>query len=221
MEREQERTRTIFEETINIPVGQTFLSGDLMIPEKAKGIILFSHGSGSSRFSNRNKLVANELHKHKFATLVFDLLTVYENRVVNNRFDTDLLTERLIGITNWVSDFYETRELPLGYFGASTGAASALKAAAVFGDRIKAVVSRGGRPDLVLRDLPEVIAPVRLIVGSLDQPVIGMNEVAINALEQSVDKDLVLVPGASHLFEEPGKLMEVASLTVAWFERFI
>lgn len=221
MEGAQEKITTMFAETISVPIGQTFLSGDLMIPEKPRGIIIFSHGSGSSRFSNRNKLVASELHKRKFATLVFDLLTISENRIVHNRFDTDLLTERLIAVTNWIQEFNETKDLPLGYFGASTGAASALKAAAVAGERIKAVVSRGGRPDLVLRDLPEVVAPVRLIVGSLDQPVIGMNEIAINSLKRSADRELVLVPGASHLFEEPGKLMEVASLTIAWFEKFM
>ncbi len=214
----EEKTTTIFAETINVPVGQTFLAGDLLIPDKPRGIIVFSHGSGSSRFSNRNKLVANELHKRNFATLVFDSLTTAESRVVNNRFDIDLLSERLIEVTNWVSDFYETRALPVGYFGASTGAASALKSAAIFGEKVKAVVSRGGRPDLVLRELPEVLAPTRLIVGSLDKPVIGMNEVAINALRRAKAKDLVLVPGASHLFEEPGKLMEVASLTISWFE---
>lgn len=206
---------------VKISVDGNLLIGELIVPEKANGIVLFSHGSGSSRHSPRNKEVAGFLRKNGFATLLIDLLSESEDEIINNRFDIELLTERLIQTTKWIEDFPETKDLNIGYFGASTGAASALSAAAVMGDRIRAVVSRGGRPDLALRTLPEVNSAVRLIVGSLDLPVIGMNEVALKALNNVLDKDLIIVPGATHLFEEPGKLKEVSELATSWFKKFL
>lgn len=208
-------------EVVEIPVGDIFLSGDLVLPEKPKGIVIFSHGSGSSRKSPRNKQVATHLREKGFGTLLFDLLTVTEDEVYNNRFDIELLTERLVEVTKWVKELPDTKKLPVGYFGASTGAASALMAAAVLGTKIKAVVSRGGRPDLAMRNLQEVKSAVRLIVGALDQPVIGMNEVSFNALASAKDKDLVIIPGATHLFEEPGKLEEVAEVAASWMEKYL
>lgn len=211
-----------FNSVVEIPVTEEiYLTGNLVIPENATGIVIFSHGSGSSRLSPRNKHVATKLQNNKLGTLLFDLLTATEDQEYSTRFDIDLLTDRLVETTNWLLAQPESKNLSVGYFGASTGAASALKAAGRIGKEVKAVVSRGGRPDLALRELPEVTAAVRLIVGSLDQPVIGMNEVAYNALENTVDKDLNIVPGASHLFEEPGKLDEVAELAIQWFEKYL
>jgi putative phosphoribosyl transferase len=208
-------------ELIGISVGEKTLIGELRIPSNPKAIVLFSHGSGSSRHSPRNKEVANFMRQNGFATLLIDLLSVSEDVVYSNRFDIDLLTDRLIHVTKWIEDFHETRDLSIGYFGASTGAASALSAAAILGDKIRAVVSRGGRPDLALRVLPEVQAAVQFIVGSLDKPVIGMNEVSFNALDKVKNKELILVSGASHLFEEPGKLKEVSELATSWFSKFL
>jgi len=208
-------------ELVKISVNENLLIGELRIPEQAKGIVLFSHGSGSSRHSPRNKEVAKVLRQNSFATLLIDLLSEKEDAIYNNRFDIELLTDRLIHVIRWIDNFEETKELKIGLFGASTGAASALSAAVVLGDKIRAVVSRGGRPDLALRVLPEVSSAVCLLVGSLDQPVIGMNEVSLNALNNAIDKELVIVSGASHLFEEPGKLQEVSELATSWFRKFL
>lgn len=163
-------------------------------------------------------MVAELMHKQNIGTLLFDLLTEEEDQIYENRFNIDLLASRLIETTEWLSEDKETKSLPIGYFGASTGAASALKAAAYFGDVIKAVVSRGGRPDLVLTDLQLITAPTLLIVGSLDIPVIRMNTMAYDKFESI--KEMKIVTGATHLFEEPGKLIVVADLAISWFKKY-
>ena len=202
-----------------VQAGQVPLEGTLAFPEKAEGIVVFAHGSGSSRFSSRNRFVAEFLNQGGLATLLFDLLTAEEHRVDEwtreLRFDIDLLTKRLIGAVDWLEARDEVADLPVGLFGASTGAAAALRAAAERPDRVAAVVSRGGRPDLAMPTLPQVRAPTLLIVGGDDEPVIGMNQKAAARLacEHRVD----IVPGATHLFEEPGKLEEVARLAREWF----
>ena len=179
------------------------------------GMVIFSHGSGSSRFSPRNRFVADILNQHHIATLLADLLTPEEDAVYANRFNIDLLTERLIAITRWISqrDFGQT--IPVGYFGASTGAASALKAAVQCSNIISAVVLRGGRPDLAADSLNDVKTPTLLIVGSLDEEVLSLNRQALENL--SCEKKLTIIEGATHLFEEPGKVEEVARLATDWF----
>lgn len=204
---------------IDIPLTSVTLKGDLVIPENATGVVVFSHGSGSSRFSIRNRMVAELIQKQNIGTLLFDLLTEEEDQIYENRFNIDLLVSRLIETTEWLTGYDEVKGLPIGYFGASTGAASALRAAAYFGNTIKAVVSRGGRPDLALSALRQVTAPTLLIVGGMDVPVIGMNKMAYDEL-RSV-KEMKIVPGATHLFEEPGKLLEVANLAIAWYKRHL
>lgn len=203
---------------MDIRLSSVSLKGDLIVPENAIGIVVFSHGSGSSRFSTRNKMVAELMQEQYIGTLLFDLLTEEEDRIYENRFNIDLLTSQLIETTEWLWENKETKNLPVGYFGASTGAASALKAAAFLGEMIKAVVSRGGRPDLVITELSLVTAPTLLIVGSLDVPVIGMNKMAYDKLESV--KEIKIVPGATHLFEETGKLQEVADLAITWYKRY-
>jgi dienelactone hydrolase len=195
------------------------LEGELAIPAHAAGLVLFAHGSGSSRHSPRNQYVARVLQRVRMATLLMDLLTSKEealdSRTAELRFNIELLAQRLIGATEWLAQNSGTRELPLGYFGASTGAAAALVAAAGR-QQIKAVVSRGGRPDLAGQALKSVKAPTLLIVGGDDVPVIELNREALAELE--CEKRLEIVPGATHLFEEPGKLEEVAQLARTWFE---
>lgn len=204
---------------VKIRIGAEELMGNLHIPANATGIVIFSHGSGSSRHSSRNRYVASVLEDEGFGTLLFDLLTEEEDRIYENRFDIPLLIQRLVHVTQWLQSQEELQHMPMGYFGASTGAASALGAAAELGGAIKAVVSRGGRPDLALPVLPRVKAATLLIVGSLDHPVIGMNEEAYDAL--NTERTLTIVPGASHLFEEPGKLEEVAHLAMEWFRHHL
>ncbi|MFV5692272.1 dienelactone hydrolase family protein [Flavobacterium sp. LT1R49] len=204
---------------LEIPLSSVTLKGDLVIPENAIGIIVFSHGSGSSRFSSRNRMVAELIQQQKIGTFLFDLLTEDEDRIYENRFNIDLLANRLIETTLWLMGYKGAKNLPIGYFGASTGAASALKAAAHFGKRIKAVVSRGGRPDLAITELPLVTAPTLLIVGGEDIPVIGMNKMAYDEL-QSI-KEMKIIPGATHLFEESEKLQEVADLAIVWYKRHL
>ena len=204
---------------IDIPLSSVILKGDLVIPENPIGIVIFSHGSGSSRFSSRNRMVAELIQKHNIATFLFDLLTEKEDQIYENRFNIDLLTSRLIETTEWLMEDKNTKGLPIGFFGASTGAASALRAAAYFGETVKAVVSRGGRPDMAITELPMVTAPTLLIVGGLDVPVIGMNKMAFDELESV--KEMKIIPGATHLFEEPGKLLEVADLAIAWYKRYL
>ena len=219
-----DKARKLTDETpVRIKADRLILEGSLSIPKNAKGIVLFAHGSGSSRFSPRNKFVAFELHKSNLATLLFDLLTHDEERIdvvtAQLRFDIRLLAERLILATDWITHQSNTAILKIGYFGASTGAAAALLAAAERADVVEAVVSRGGRPDLAGPALPKVKAPTLLIVGRNDPVVIDLNRKALKELK--VDKDLVIVPGASHLFEEPGTLEEVAHLATIWFQKYL
>lgn len=210
----------VMKRKINIPISdQVNLDGELAIPDGAKGLVIFSHGSGSSRFSPRNNMVAEYLRKNKFGTVLFDLLTEYEDEDYANRFDIQLLTTRLKRTTEWLMKQETTPSLPMGYFGASTGAASALKAAALLAEKIKAVVSRGGRPDLAIDELAKVTAPTLLIVGGLDFQVIEMNKRAYDELPGT--KELKIVNGATHLFEEPGKLEEVADLANQWYQKYL
>ena len=191
------------------------LPGRLAVPAKAGGMVLFAHGSGSSRLSRRNNYVASVLHEAGVATLLFDLLTEEEAEDRRNVFDIDLLATRLLLATYWIRELSTLPRLPLGYFGASTGAAAALKASVASPDPIAAVVSRGGRPDMAAEILDRVTAPTLLIVGGDDVGVIELNEAAYRALQ--CEKELKIVPGATHLFEEPGALEEVARLAREWF----
>jgi len=199
------------------------LEGNLSLPKGADGVVLFAHGSGSSRHSPRNRYVAALLNQAKLATLLVDLLTSDEEAIdmqtAHLRFDIGLLAERLVAVTDWLTQNPETRHLRVGYFGASTGAAAALVAAAERADVLGAVVSRGGRPDLAGPALPRVRAPTLLIVGGNDFQVIELNRAALAQLR--CEKQLVIVPGATHLFEEPGALDEVARLAREWFERHL
>ncbi|MFB2896440.1 dienelactone hydrolase family protein [Aerosakkonemataceae cyanobacterium BLCC-F50] len=206
-----------------IASGAFNLEGNLTQPETPRGIILFAHGSSSSRNSPRNQYVAEELNKAGFSTLLFDLLTPDEEASdredAKHRFNITFLAERLIGATQWVAQNLHIQNLKIGYFGASTGAAAALVAAAQFPDAVGAVVSRGGRPDLAQSSLANVQAPTLLIVGGKDSAIIEMNEQALAQL--SGEKKLEIVPGASHLFEEPGALEEVAKMSRQWFEQYL
>lgn len=208
-----------FHNTITVPLGGIELSGELVIPGGAESLILFSHGSGSSRFSPRNNFVAKELQKGNIGTFLFDLLTESEDITYSNRFDIDLLTARLIQVTKYITAHPEFSRLTLGYFGASTGAASALKAAAALPDLIHAVVSRGGRPDLALDKIGLVQAPTLLIVGGLDSEVIEMNKMAYTLMK--CPKKLEIIAGASHLFQEPNTLEQVAHLAKNWFSNYL
>jgi dienelactone hydrolase len=218
-------TREVGEESL-VRVGPepATLEGNLGVPEGARGVVLFAHGSGSGRHSPRNRFVARRLREAGLATLLIDLLTAEEEAVDRYtghlRFDIGLLADRLIRATDWLAEQPTTEGLSVGYFGASTGGGAALVAAARRPERVGAVVSRGGRPDLAGEALPAVRAPTLLIVGGDDEPVIGMNEQALAELGAPV-KQLVIVPGASHLFEEPGKLEEVARLAADWFTRHL
>jgi putative phosphoribosyl transferase len=207
------------ERLIHVPVDSIKLEGALGIPEGAQGIVLFAHGSGSSRHSPRNTFVARILREHTLGTLLIDLLTREEDSSYEKRFDIDLLTHRLIDTTNWLLQQAETKRLGIGFFGASTGAAAALQAAATMGSIIKAVVSRGGRPDLASSALSQVQSPTLLIVGSLDHGVIELNQQSYDQMKAK--KELVIVPGASHLFEEPGTLEQVAHHAAQWFEKYL
>ncbi len=206
-------------EEVKIKAGKVILNGTLVIPEGARGIVLFAHGSGSGRFSPRNNYVAEILQKQMLATLLLDLLTEDEEKIDiqtrEYRFNIPMLAERLVGITEWVKENPKTSGLHVGYFGASTGAAAALIAAANIPDVVEVVVSRGGRPDLAKESLLELKAATLLIVGGDDVMVIVMNEDAFREL--SCKKKLYIVPGATHLFEEPGKLEEVAKIAGEWF----
>jgi putative phosphoribosyl transferase len=212
------------ERLVGVPVGPVTLEGNLTLPEAAQGIVLFAHGSGSSRHSPRNRHVARLLNEGKLATLLVDLLTPDEEAIdlqtAHLRFDIGLLAQRLIGVTDWLAEQPETRDLRIGYFGASTGAGAALVAAAMRPQAVGAIVSRGGRPDLAGSEaLARVRAPTLLIVGGNDVPVIALNQAAYAQLR--CEKQLVIVPGATHLFEEPGALDEVARLARDWFKRHL
>ena len=211
------------EREVRVPIGSITLEGKLNVPEGARGLVLFAHGSGSVRHSPRNRYVAQELRRAGLATLLIDLLTPDEEeidlRTRHLRFDIGLLAERLVGATDWLVRNADTRDLNVGYFGASTGAGAALAAAAERPKEVGAVVSRGGRPDLARTALPRVAAPTLLIVGGNDEPVIGMNEEALACMR--AEKRLHIVPDASHLFEEPGALEEVSRLAAGWFARHL
>ncbi len=211
------------ENEIRIPFKGVVLNGNLNLPSGAKGVVLFAHGSGSGRFSPRNQYVAKEFNKVQIGTLLFDLLTGEEEEedavTAEYRFNIGLLAERLIAATEWLRKDPITRNCAYGYFGASTGAAAALIAAAKLPNYIVAVVSRGGRPDLAAEYLPQVVAPTLLLVGGLDEEVIELNKQAME--QMTSEKKLVIVPGATHLFEEPGTLEEVAKFSADWFIRYL
>jgi putative phosphoribosyl transferase len=202
---------------ISIPAGAATLEGMLELPATPIGVVLFAHGSGSSRFSPRNNQVAAELRDGGIATLLLDLLTPEEDTAYRNRFDIETLAARLHAAATWLGTEPLTAPLPLGLIGASTGAAAALRVAADSGTGIAAVVSRGGRPDLAGPALAHVIAPTLLIVGGEDGQVVDLNREAYEALV--CEKELAIVPGATHLFEEPGALAQVADLACRWFVR--
>lgn len=209
----------VTERIVRIRSGEAQLEGILSVPTSAQGIVLFAHGSGSGRFSPRNRFVARYLREAGLGTLLIDLLEEWESEDRSKVFDIDLLAERVISASIWLRSDTQTKNMALGYFGASTGAAAALEAAAKMPDLVKAIVSRGGRPDLAMQYLPEVRAPVLLIVGGNDWPVISMNQEAYERL--ACVRELVVIPGASHLFEEPGALEEVARLAREWFVRYL
>ncbi len=208
---------------VRIQVDRLTLAGSLVRPSEARGLVLFAHGSGSSRFSPRNRFVAGQLNQAGFATLLFDLLSADEEArdaiTRHLRFDIPLLSHRLLHATEQVRAWPETSALPLGYFGASTGAAAALIAAAERPELVAAVVSRGGRPDLAASHLKAVRAPTLLIVGGADREVLALNQAVLPALPPQ--SSLAIVPGATHLFEEPGALEEVARLAADWFARWL
>jgi putative phosphoribosyl transferase len=208
---------------VTVTSGAVTLRGLLGVPSDARGVVLFAHGSGSGRLSSRNNFVARSLQDARLGTLLIDLLTEDEERIDAGtghlRFDIAFLAKRLQAATTWLAQSPETRAFKIGYFGASTGAAAALVAAAEMPDHTHAVVSRGGRPDLAGQHLPKVKAPTLLIVGSRDVPVIPLNEDAFAQLR--CEKKLEIVPGASHLFEEPGTLEVVARLASSWFSKYL
>lgn len=204
-----------FHKTISIPIGDITVEGELFIPSGSKSLVIFSHGSGSSRFSSRNNFVAKELQKDNIGTFLFDLLTKEEDEYYPNRFNIELLTERLVAVTNFILEQPLYSMFKVGFFGASTGAASALMASVVLRKKINAVVSRGGRPDLAMNCIPDVIAPTLLIVGELDEEVLILNQHAYKILR--CEKRIETISGATHLFEEPGTLSEVATLAADWF----
>lgn len=214
---------SVREETVKIELDSVTLDGILAVPANAEAIIVFAHGSGSSRFSSRNLYVAESLQKDGMATLLFDLLTrreeEYDDRSGRLRFDISFLTMRLVAATVWLGSQEDIRELPVGYFGASTGAAAALSAAAIKPDVVRAVVSRGGRPDLAGPSLKDVKAPTLLIVGGNDTEVLLLNQQAFALLGHH--KEIRVVPGATHLFEEAGALERVAKLASEWFLRYL
>ena len=203
---------------VTVPFGNIQLKGQLIIPEEAKAVVIFSHGSGSSRFSPRNQMVADYLHHKQLGTLLFDLLTEEEDQEYNNRFNIGLLTGRLITATTWLEQREVMKDCRIGYFGASTGAASALRAASIL-PQVAAVVSRGGRPDLAMDALSNVKAPTLLIVGSLDHDVLRLNRQAYFQLQ--CEKEFKIVKGATHLFEESGTMRQVCEHASDWFEKYL
>jgi putative phosphoribosyl transferase len=211
---------SIEQRQVEIPAKEAVaLPGDLSVPTGATGLVIFAHGSGSSRLSVRNRFVAELLNARRFATLLLDLLTPEEETERENVFDIRLLANRLLAATRWANQVPEVGRLPVGYFGASTGAAAALCAAAELGDGIGAVVSRGGRPDLAEERIGDVTAPTLLIVGGNDWTVLELNDQAASLL--NCPHDLAVVPGATHLFEEPGALERVAELATEWMEKHL
>ena|SRR5579883_1064582 len=209
----------LVEKSVHISTDGLSLEGILSIPPEAKGIVVFAHGSGSSRLSPRNTFVAGQLQNNGIASLLIDLLSAQEDEEYATRFDINLLTSRLIGITQWLQKNADTKHLSLCLFGASTGAAAALQAAARLGKSVRAVVSRGGRPDLAADVLDKVQSPTLLIVGGDDYGVIELNQRAYAKIR--CEKKLEIVKGATHLFEEPGTLEEVALLAARWFKKYL
>jgi len=211
------------EREVRVSAGPVTLEGNLGIPDNTRGLVLFAHGSGSGRHSPRNRYVAGALREAGLATLLIDLLTPEEEevdlRTRRLRFDIGLLADRLADATDWLAQEPDTQDFRVGYFGASTGAGAALVAAAKRLEAVSAVVSRGGRPDLAGGELSRVVAPTLLIVGGEDEPVIGMNREAFAQIR--AEKKLEVVPGATHLFEEPGTLEEVARIAAGWFARYL
>ncbi|MFB6108442.1 MAG: dienelactone hydrolase family protein [Haloplanus sp.] len=205
--------------TVTVAVDGVELAGELAVPDGARGIVVFAHGSGSSKKSPRNAFVAAAMRRRGLGTLLFDLLTEAEDETYETRFDVDLLTDRLLGATAWLRDRAETRSLRVGYFGSSTGAAAALRAAARLGDDVSAVVSRGGRVDLASESAPAVTAPTLFVVGGADETVLAWNREVLERLTRP--KALEVVEGAGHLFEGPGELETVADLAGEWFERHL
>src|SRR5437763_2041752 len=214
---------SVWSQQVSLASGKVRLDGELSVPRGARGVVLFAHGSGSSRHSPRNQYVARVIREAGVGTLLFDLLTREEESVDiytrHLRFDIGLLAERLVAATNWLKRTSELERLRVGYFGSSTGGGAALVAAAEVGDQIGAVVSRGGRPDLAGAALPRVKAPTLLVGGGYDEPVIKLNQEAYAQLR--CEKELQIVPNASHLFEEPGTLEEVARLAAEWFQQHL
>jgi putative phosphoribosyl transferase len=214
---------TVEREAVRIDLGRVSVEGDLDVPARAAGLVIFAHGSGSSRFSRRNRSVAATLQQSGFATLLLDLLTRQEEaedeRSGRHRFDIPLLGARVVGATDWAQSRPDVAHLPLAFFGASTGAAAALIAAAMRPAVTRAVISRGGRPDLAEEALTHVAAPTLLVVGGDDEPVVEMNRAAMRRMRAPVT--LEIIPGATHLFEEPGTLEEVARLAAAWCSRYL
>ncbi len=212
-------TTNHLEQLVHIPIDSIKLEGSLALPKQSSGLVIFAHGSGSSRFSPRNNFVARVLREAGIGTLLMDLLTETEDSIYQTRFNIDLLTERLLLATKWLQEQSPTKDKVIGYFGASTGAAAALIAAATKGSEIGAVVSRGGRPDLAKKALARVQSPTLLIVGGNDDIVIELNRDAYARLKAK--KQLVIIPGATHLFEEPGTLEKVARLATEWFKQYL
>ena len=204
--------------TIRLKINSDCIEGDLSIPENPKGLIIFAHGSGSSRFSPRNSHVAQLLHKNDLATFLVDLLTKHEDQNYESRFNIDLLAERLITITNWLREDDDVKHLKMAYFGASTGAAATVKAAVKQKGGISAIVSRGGRVDMAVKELDELQTPILLIVGENDDFVVESNADALKKI--NCPKKLSIIPRATHLFEEPGSLEEVAREASKWFLQF-
>lgn len=216
---DSDKLSLIRDEDVTVQAGAALVSGHLSVPRQCRGTVIFVHGSGSSRHSPRNRYVAEELNKCGLATLLFDLLTTDEERDRTNVFDIALLASRLIAVTEWVTRQADLEQMPVGYFGASTGAGAALVAAADPRAHVAAVVSRGGRPDLAGRYLAQVVAPTMLIVGGDDEMVLALNREARTHL--GGESELAVVAGATHLFEEPGALEEVAALACAWFSHHL
>ena len=209
-----------FDKIVHIPADDVHIEGMLQLPENTRGIVIFAHGSGSSRHSPRNNYVARILHAGGMGTLLLDLLTPEEDMDYQVRFDIPLLTRRLLAATHWLQAEQQIQQLPMGYFGASTGAAAALQAAAALGNKIRAVVSRGGRPDMAgADDLSRVSSPTLLLIGGLDDIVIELNQEAYSQMHCT--KHITIIPGATHLFEEPGTLEPVASLACDWFKQYL
>jgi putative phosphoribosyl transferase len=220
---EEEEEKAEISREVRVSVDSIMLPGELSVPGQAEGLVLFAHGSGSSRHSPRNQYVAQVIREAGIGTLIFDLLTREEEKIDlqtrHLRFDIDLLARRLVGATKWVKKQKEAAPLRIGYFAASAGGGAALVAAAEMGDDIGAVVSRGGRSDMAGEALSRVVAPTLLIVGGLDDVILRLNEEALGKLQCM--KELKIVPDATHLFEEPGKLEEVARLAADWFQKHL